>query len=70
MSLFGKREVLLSDQDVLLTIIQVLASSVNFVLVIHKVTLQGLSAAEFPAVGMFMEKTNTETLNTFQFPEC
>lgn len=48
---------------------QVLASSVNFMLVIHKVTKQ--SAAEFPAVGIFMEETNNETLNTFQFPnEC
>lgn len=46
---------------------QVLASSVNFMLVIHKVTKQ--SAAEFPAVGIFMEETNNETLNTFQFPE-
>lgn len=37
---------------------------------IHKVTKQGLSAAEFPAVGKFMEKASTETLNAFQFPEC
>lgn len=39
-------------------------------LMIHKVTKQGLSAAEFPAVGKFMEKASTETLNAFQFPEC
>lgn len=60
----------LSDQDILLTIIQILTNSVNFVLMIHKVTKQGLSAAEFPAVGKFMEKASTETLNAFQFPEC
>lgn len=49
---------------------QVLASSVNFVLVIHKKTKQGLNEAEFAAVDIFMEKNNNEILNTFQFPEC
>lgn len=38
-------------------------------LVTHKVSKQDLSAAECPAVGIFMEETNNETLNTFQVPE-